>query len=95
MDIRESLEIYFKLVEYPRSKAHITYELSDILFMLVIEMLCSCIDLDMIIEFAEEKIEFLKKYTTIEEIACLATLTNILKIINPKHLEVCLYGIFS
>ena len=32
MDIRESFEIYFELVEDPRSQAHITYKLSDILF---------------------------------------------------------------
>lgn len=95
MNIRESLDIYFELVEDPRSQAHITYEISDILFMLLIGMLCSCNDLDMIIEFAEEKIDFLKKYTQMKEVPCLATLTNILKIINPKHLELCLYGIFS
>lgn len=29
MDIRESLDTYFKLVEDPRSKAHITYGLSN------------------------------------------------------------------
>lgn len=95
MNIKESLDIYFKLVEDTRSQAHITYKMSDILFMLVIGMLCSCTDLDMIIEFAEERIDFLKKYTEIETIPCLATLSNILKIINPKHLELCLYGIFS
>lgn len=95
MNIKESLDIYFELVEDTRSQAHITYKMSDILFMLVIGMLCSCTDLDMIIEFAEERIDFLKKYTEIETIPCLATLSNILKIINPKHLELCLYGIFS
>ena len=95
MNIRESLDIYFGLVEDPRSKAHITYELSDILFLLVSGMLCDCVDLEMVIEFAEEKIEFFKKYTEFKKIPCLSTLSNILKIINPSHLEICLYGIFS
>lgn len=95
MNIKESLDIYFELVEDPRSQAHITYEMSDILFMLVVGMLCSCTDLDMIIEFAEEKIDFFKKYTQLENIPCLSTLSNILKIVNAKHLELCLYGIFS
>lgn len=95
INIKESLDIYFELVEDTRSQAHITYKMSDILFMLVIGMLCSCTDLDMIIEFAEEKIDFLKKYTEIDTIPCLATLSNILKIINPRHLELYLYGIFS
>lgn len=58
-------------------------------------MLCNCTDLEMIIEFAEEKEEFLKQYTELESIPCLSTISNILKIINPEHLELCLYGIFS
>ena len=95
MDIRESFDIYFELVKDPRSQAHITYKLSDILFILVIGMLCNCTDLEMIIEFAEEKLDFLKKYTELEEIPCLSTFSNILKIINPDNLELCLYGIFS
>lgn len=95
MDIRESFDIYFELIEDPRSQAHITYRLSDILFMLVTGMLCSCTDLEMIIEFAEEKLDFLKKYTELEEVPCLSTIANILKVINPDHLELCLYGIFS
>lgn len=95
MDIRERLDIYFELVEDTRSQAHITYKLSDILFMLVSGMLSSCTDLEMIIEFAEEKIEFLKKYTEMETVPCLSTLSNILNVINPSHLELCLYGIFN
>lgn len=95
MEIRKSLDIYLGLVEDTRSRAHITYELDDILFMLVCGMLCNCTDLEMIIEFFEEKTEFLKKYTKMEEVPCLSTISNILKIINPSHLELCLYGIFN
>ena len=95
VNVRESFDIYFELVEDPRSQAHITYRLSDILFILVTGMLCSCTDLEMIIEFAEEKEKFLKKYTELESIPCLSTISNILKIISPEHLEMCLYGIFS
>ena len=95
MNIKESFDIYFDLVKDPRSQAHITYQLSDILFLLIVGMLCNCTDLEMIIEFAEEKEEFLKQYTELESIPCLSTISNILKIINPEHLELCLYGIFS
>ena len=62
--------------------------------MLVIGMICNCTDLEMLIEFAEEKIEFLKEYTELEEIPCLSTISNILKVINSEDLELCLYGIF-
>ncbi len=58
MNIRKSFDIYFSLEKDPRSKAHITYELSDILFMLITGMLCNCIDLEMIIEFAKERMDF-------------------------------------
>ena len=95
MNIKESFEIYFDLVEDPRSQAHITYQLSDILFLIIVGMLCNCTDLEMIIEFAEEKEEFLKQHTELECILCLSTISNILKVINPEHLELCLYGIFS
>lgn len=57
-------------------------------------MLCNCTDLEMIIEFAEEKEEFLKQHTELESILCLSTISNILKVINPENLELCLYGIF-
>ena len=46
MDIKKSFDIYFDLVEDPRSQAHITYQLSDILFLLVVGMLCNCTDLE-------------------------------------------------
>ena len=46
MNIKESFEIYFDLVEDPRSQAHITYQLSDILFLIIVGMLCNCTDLE-------------------------------------------------
>lgn len=95
MEIRESLDIYFELVEDVRSKAHITYKLSDFTFMILCGMLAGCNDLEIIIEFAEEKIDFFKKYTEMQSIPCLSTLTNILNAINPEQLELCLYGVFS
>lgn len=95
MDIKGNLDIYFELVDDVRSQAHITYKLSDILFLIVCGMIAGCNDLEIIIEFGEEKIEFFKKHTELESIPCLSTLSNILKIIKAEHLELCLYGIFS
>lgn len=95
MDIKGNLDIYFELVEDIRSQAHITYKLSDVLFLIVCGIISGCNDLEVIIEFGEERIEFFKKHTELENIPCLSTLSNILKVINPEHLELCLYGIFS
>lgn len=95
MDIKGNLDIYFELVDDVRRQSHITYKLSDILFLIVCGMIAGCNELEIIIEFAEEKIDFFKRYTELENIPCLSTLSNIIKIINPEHLELCLYGIFS
>lgn len=95
MDIKKNLDMYFELVEDVRSQAHITYKLSDVLFLIVCGMIAGCNNLEVIIEFGEEKIEFFKKYTELENIPCLSTISNILRVINPNRLELCLYGIFS
>ncbi len=95
MDIKGNLDIYLELVEDTRSVAHITYKLSDILFLIVCGMLAGCNDLEIIVEFGEERLNFFKKHTEMESIPCLSTISNILKIIKTDHLEICLYGIFS
>ena len=95
MNIREQLDIYFDLVKDDRKQSHITYKLSDILFLIVCGMLCGYTDLEVIIEFAEEKTNFLKKHTELESIPCLSTISNILNTINPNRLELCLHGIFN
>ena len=95
MSIRKNFDIYFELVEDVRSQAHITYKLSDVLFLLICGMISGCNDLEVIIEFGEERLDFLKKHTELERIPCLSTLSNIINIIKPSHLELCLYGIFN
>ena len=93
MEIRESLEIYFSLVDDTRNQSYITYKLSDVLFLLVCGMLCGCRELQEIIELGEERIDFFQKHSSLEGIPCLITLINILSIVNPKELELCLHGI--
>ena len=95
MSIRENFDIYFELVEDVRSQAHITYRLSDVLFLIICGMISGCNDLEVIVEFGEERLDFFKKHTELERIPCLSTLSNIINVINPKHLELCLYGIFN
>ncbi len=79
MDIRKNLDIYFEIVEDTRSKAHITYKLSNVLFLIICGMLAGCKDLEIIVEFGEERIEFFKKHSELEIIPCLSTISNILK----------------
>ena len=84
MKIREKLSIYFKLVEDSRHKSYITYEISDILFMLICGTLCGLVDSEEIIEFAEEREEFFLKHTEMEQLPCLPTIRNILRIYIEK-----------
>ena len=95
MEIKKQLDIYFELVKDTRSQAHIKYKLSDILFLIICGMISGCNDLEVIIEFGEEKINFFKKYKDLESIPCLSTLSNIMNIIDQNYLELCLYGIFN
>ena len=95
MSIRENFDIYFELVEDVRSQAHITYRLSDVLFLIICGMISGCNDLEVIVEFGEERLDFFKKHTELERIPCLSTLSNIINVISSKHLELCLYGIFN
>lgn len=93
MEIRESLEVYFSLVEDTRNQSYITYKLSDILFVLVCGMLCGCKELEEIIELVEERFEFFSKHCSIKRVPCIRTLTNILSVVKPDRLELCLQGI--
>ena len=90
----ERLEVYFKLVEDKRHQSYVKYKMGDILFIIVCGLLCGNKDLEAIIEFAEEREEFLRGYLRLEKPPCLMTLTNILKKVNPEQLELCLNGIF-
>ena len=58
MNIRENFDIYFELVKDVRSQAHITYRLSDVLFLIICGMISGCKDLEVIVEFGEEKLDF-------------------------------------
>ena len=93
MEIREKLRIYFELVEDKRHRSYIRYKMSDILFLLLCGTLCGLVDADEIVEFAEEREAFFISHTEMEQMPCLSTLTNILKIIKPNQLELCLSGI--
>ena len=93
VEIKEKLRIYFELVEDKRNQSYVTYKMSDVLFMLLCGALCGLVDAEDIAEFAEEREEFFLSHTEMEELPCLPTLRNILKIINPAQLELCLNGI--
>lgn len=93
MDLKEQMAVYFWLVEDARNGSYTKYKLSDILFLLICGVVCGCENAEAIIEFGEERGEFFRKHTEFDRMPCPKTLLNILHIINPERLELCLYGI--
>ena len=93
MSLAEQMAIYFYLVEDTRNKSYTEYKMTDILFLLICGIICGCESAEAIIEFGEEREEFFQNHTKLEQMPCPKTLLNILHIINPENLELCLYGI--
>lgn len=93
LKIKDSLEMYFNLVKDTRNQSYITYKLSDVLFLLVCGMLCGCKELEEIVELGEERFDFFKKHSSLEQIPCVTTIINILSIVKAERLELCLQGI--
>ena len=93
MNFFEKCDIYFDLVEDPRQQKSITYKLSDILFMVICGILCGCENLEDIVEILEYKINVIKKYINVERIPCVATFSNVLKVLKVEQLELCMIAI--
>ena len=93
MSLFERCEIYFSLVEDPRNQSYIIYNLKHILYMVICGMICGAKNLEEIVEILEVKISVLKKYIEVETIPCLATFSNILSILNPERIELCIFSI--
>lgn len=95
MNILEKSKIYFSLLKDVRDKSYITYELEEILFIVMCGMICGCKDIEEMVEVLENKIEVIQKYIEIERIPCESTFTIILSAINPDEMDLCMVGILK
>ena len=93
MKIMERLDVYFGLVEDKRKTAYVTYELKDILFMIICGVLSGCKEIEQIVYLSEERVDFFKEHTEMETIPSISTVRRTLEILNPKELELCMQGI--
>ena len=93
MKIMERLDVYFGLVEDKRKIAYVTYELRDILFMVICGIMSGCRDIEQIVYLSEERLEFFKQHTQLATIPSISTVRRTLEILNPKELELCMQGI--
>jgi len=94
MKTKEKMETYFELVPDFRRKTHITYKLSDILFIFVCGLLCGLTSYEAISDLAEMRWDFFKKYISNKRPPCENTLRTVFGSLNPERLELCLIGIF-
>lgn len=90
----EKFDVYFSLLEDWRNPHYTTYDLKEIMFLLVCGMLCGLRDFEEIADFAEEHWAFFSKYIDNHRPPCESTLSTAVANLNPARLELCLQGIF-
>ena len=75
MSDNEILNMYFGIIEDPRCEANVIHPLVDILKLVMIAVLCGMDELDKIIDYGENKKEFLEKEFDIKLIPSKSTFT--------------------
>ena len=93
MDIMDQIGIYVNLIDDERNKSYIKYTVRDIVFMIMCAMLCGAKTLEEIVEILEYKKTVIRKYIETERILCIATFSNILSMIKPEQMQLCIIAI--
>ena len=87
MEINEIFNMYFGLIEDEREQGKVMHPLIDILKLVMIAVMCGMDELDKIIDYGENKKDFLEKEFKIKAIPSKATLTRVMAMISPKWLS--------
>lgn len=87
MSDNEILNMYFGIIDDPRCEVNVIHPLVDILKLVMITVLCGMDELDKIIDYGENKKEFLEKEFDIKLIPSKSTLTRVMAMINSKWLS--------
>ena len=95
MKENEIFNMYFGIIEDPRCEANVIYPMVDILKLVMVAVLCGMDELDKIIDYGENKKEFLEKEFNIKAIPSKATLTRVMVMVNPKWLSLSIVGILN
>ena len=85
--------MYFGIIEDERDSYTIKHKLIDILKLVMISVLCGMDELDKMIDYGNNKKEFLEKEFEIKSIPSKATLTRIFVMIDSKWLGLSIVGI--
>ena len=84
MSNNEILNMYFGIIEDPRCEANVVHPLIDILKLVMLAVLCGMDELDKIIDYGENKKEFLEKEFNIKKIPSKSILTRVMTMISPN-----------
>lgn len=95
MNINETLNMYFGIIEDTRDQYMITHKLIDILKLVMISVLCGMDELDKMVDYGKSKKEFLEKEFNIKSIPSKSTLTRIFVMLDPKWLGLSVVGIIQ
>lgn len=95
MSNNEIFNMYFGIIEDTRCKVNVVHPLVDILKLVMIAVLCGMDELDKIIDYGENKKDFLKKEFNIKLIPSKSTLTRVLAILNPNQLSLSAVSILK
>jgi len=87
--------MYFNIIEDPRCEVNVIHPLVDILKLVMIAVLCGMDELDKIVDYGNNKKEFLEKEFNIKSIPSKSTLTRIMTFIKPEYLSLCMVGIIK
>ena len=91
----EVFNMYFGIIEDPRCKANVIHPLVDILKLIMIAVLCGVDELDKVVDYGENKKEFLQKEFNIKLIPSKSTITRIMATISPKWLSLSIVSILK
>lgn len=95
MKDNEILNMYFGIIEDPRCEVNVIHPLIDILKLVMIAVLCGMDELDKIIDYGENKKEFLNKEFNIKLIPSKSTLTRVIAMISPRWLSLSIVCILN
>ena len=95
MNENEIFNMYFGIIEDPRCEVNVVHKLIDILKLVMIAVLCGMDELDKIIDYGENKKEFLRKEFDIKSIPSKSTLTRVMATIDPKWLSLSIVCILK
>lgn len=95
MSNNEIFDMYLGIIEDPRCEVNVIHPLVDILKLVMVAVLCGMDELDKIIDYGENKKEFLREEFNIQLIPSKATLTRVMALVSPKWLSLSIVCILN